>query len=59
MKTIRSCMNMFIGDKIEVRKHSNPRRFYRGLIERVLEDRFILRFRRDFMDEYNSGNGQI
>lgn len=52
-------MNMFIGDKIEVRKHSNPRRFYRGLIERVLEDRFILRFRRDFMDEYNSGNGQI
>lgn len=50
---------MFIGDKIEVRKHSNLRRFYRGLIERVLEDRFILRFRRDFMDDYNSGNKQI
>ncbi|XP_055322339.1 probable RNA helicase armi [Sitodiplosis mosellana] len=45
-----------VGDKIEVRNLKNERRFYRGLVERVREDRFILRFRRDFEEDWRLGD---
>lgn len=44
-----------VGDKIEVRKIRYPKRYYRGTVERVLEDRFILRFKEEFSDEYEMG----
>lgn len=44
-----------VGDKLEVRKCQNPRRYYRGTVERVLENRFVLKFKPDFSKEYIIG----
>lgn len=38
-----------------MRKHRNPNRYYRGNVERVLEDRFVLKFKDDFVNDYISG----
>ncbi|XP_031619254.1 probable RNA helicase armi [Contarinia nasturtii] len=45
-----------IGDKIEVRNSKNSRRFYRGIVERIREDRFILKFKQDFEADYILGD---
>lgn len=38
-----------------MRKHRNLNRYYRGNVERVLEDRFVLKFKEDFVKEFVSG----
>lgn len=48
-----------IGDKIEVRNSKNPRRFYRGVVERVRDDRFILKFKMDFERDYLLGGNYL
>lgn len=39
-----------------MRNSKNQRRYYRGLVERVREDRFILRFRDDFARDWMLGD---
>lgn len=45
----------FKGDKIEVRKQNMLNRYYRGTVERVHDDRFILKFRKDFIQDFRNG----
>ncbi|XP_031633403.1 probable RNA helicase armi [Contarinia nasturtii] len=45
-----------IGDKIEVRNSKKSMRYYRGIVERVREDRFILKFKQDFEEDYILGD---
>lgn len=45
-----------VGDKIEVRKQSHMSYYYRGVVERVLYNRFILKFRKDFIEDFRMGD---
>lgn len=51
-----------VGDKIHVRKlskqHQNhrPGRFYRGVVGRIRENRFVLKFKKDFENNYTFGD---
>lgn len=54
--SIRKIVCFYIGDRIEVRNSKKPQRYYRGIVERVREDRFILRFRRDFELDWKVGS---
>lgn len=44
------------GDKIQVRNLENEAYYYRGVVERVLFDRFILKFKKDFVEDYRVGD---